>query len=259
MPQPGNPLDWDRYAYVRNSPVNYTDPSGNRPCDGNGDYEECNSITPEDYNELLYYQYRWNVIGHWTMKNVELLIDSAIVIENSISGMTNGNGRGWMLQNLSGVNVVYNNTSVFYLWILDKFRGGKYPTPGFAPTIGNNQTIYLNRNGINSETIIHELGHIADNLSKKPSVCSSTWCGGGASDDLARYIGVNPRGIRWANNIGNQIPEAYKWESHVKWGYGNTRSVEYFAEAFYWSIIDPSNLPNASIYQWVTNYIKNGN
>ena len=28
IPQPGNPLDWDRYAYVRNSPVNYTDPSG---------------------------------------------------------------------------------------------------------------------------------------------------------------------------------------------------------------------------------------
>ena len=28
IPDPYNPLDWDRYNYVRNSPVNYTDPSG---------------------------------------------------------------------------------------------------------------------------------------------------------------------------------------------------------------------------------------
>jgi len=30
VPQPGNPQDLNRYAYVRNSPLVYTDPSGNR-------------------------------------------------------------------------------------------------------------------------------------------------------------------------------------------------------------------------------------
>jgi hypothetical protein len=28
IPQPGSPQAWDRYSYVNNSPVNYTDPSG---------------------------------------------------------------------------------------------------------------------------------------------------------------------------------------------------------------------------------------
>ncbi len=28
VPNPANPMDWDRYAYVRNNPMNYTDPSG---------------------------------------------------------------------------------------------------------------------------------------------------------------------------------------------------------------------------------------
>ena len=31
IPQPGNPLDWDRYAYVRNDPINGSDPSGHTP------------------------------------------------------------------------------------------------------------------------------------------------------------------------------------------------------------------------------------
>jgi RHS repeat-associated protein len=32
VPDAGNPLDWDRYAYVRNNPAVYTDLSGHKPC-----------------------------------------------------------------------------------------------------------------------------------------------------------------------------------------------------------------------------------
>ncbi|MHC1730424.1 MAG: RHS repeat-associated core domain-containing protein [Bacteroidales bacterium] len=31
VPQPGNPLAWDRYAYSRNSPLRYSDPLGHIP------------------------------------------------------------------------------------------------------------------------------------------------------------------------------------------------------------------------------------
>jgi RHS repeat-associated protein len=36
IPDPGNPLDYDRYAYVRNAPTMYTDPSGHNICDEDG-------------------------------------------------------------------------------------------------------------------------------------------------------------------------------------------------------------------------------
>jgi len=39
VPQPGNPQDFNRYAYVRNSPLNYRDPSGHRLC-RDGDCQE---------------------------------------------------------------------------------------------------------------------------------------------------------------------------------------------------------------------------
>ncbi len=32
IPGPGNPLAWDRYAYVQNNPLIYVDPSGQKPC-----------------------------------------------------------------------------------------------------------------------------------------------------------------------------------------------------------------------------------
>ena len=45
IPQPGNPMAWDRYGYVMNNPVRYTDPSGHWACEDNDETGRCfNSI-----------------------------------------------------------------------------------------------------------------------------------------------------------------------------------------------------------------------
>jgi len=56
IPSPGNPLDWDRYSYVRNNPVKYNDPSGHEACDedgncynGNGTRKAAKTGTPLPY------------------------------------------------------------------------------------------------------------------------------------------------------------------------------------------------------------------
>ncbi len=56
-----NPITgWDRYSYVRNSPVNYTDPSGNRCVDDEGGcdsrvifYQQATQGEPDGINENL--------------------------------------------------------------------------------------------------------------------------------------------------------------------------------------------------------------
>src|SRR5574340_710217 len=76
IPNPGNPMDWDRYAYVRNNPVNYNDPSGNKACDGeNSGGAVCDQVTKNDLNQLLSFQYSWSItnIKKWTTRMIEKL------------------------------------------------------------------------------------------------------------------------------------------------------------------------------------------
>ncbi|PKO11549.1 MAG: hypothetical protein CVU39_28710, partial [Chloroflexi bacterium HGW-Chloroflexi-10] len=42
IPNPANSQDWDRYAYARNNPLKYTDPSGHKPC-GDGEAYNCSN------------------------------------------------------------------------------------------------------------------------------------------------------------------------------------------------------------------------
>lgn len=45
VPNPSNPQSFNRYSYVRNSPMNFTDPSGHREC-LNSDANGCTDIAP---------------------------------------------------------------------------------------------------------------------------------------------------------------------------------------------------------------------
>ena len=45
VPNPANPQDFNRYSYVRNNPVRYTDPSGNIPIDCYNDPSYCSNTT----------------------------------------------------------------------------------------------------------------------------------------------------------------------------------------------------------------------
>jgi RHS repeat-associated protein len=49
VPEPGQPQDFNRYSYVRNSPVNLVDPNGHAPCVD----QECNMlVSPANGNVM---------------------------------------------------------------------------------------------------------------------------------------------------------------------------------------------------------------
>lgn len=52
IPDPYNPLDWNRYAYVRYNPVNNTDPTGHRVCSSKSDCEDY-ALTPSGRDQWI--------------------------------------------------------------------------------------------------------------------------------------------------------------------------------------------------------------
>jgi len=47
VPDPYNPLDWNRYGYARYNPIKYTDPTGHYACQGSDDYGKCIPENPD--------------------------------------------------------------------------------------------------------------------------------------------------------------------------------------------------------------------
>ena len=55
IPQPGNPLAWDRYAYVLNNTLKYIDPSGHTSaCAGPNADPECNTLYTDNWVPIHY-------------------------------------------------------------------------------------------------------------------------------------------------------------------------------------------------------------
>jgi hypothetical protein len=48
VPDPGNPIDWDRYSYARNNPIRYVDSSGHAAVCGSTSEESCEDGIFED-------------------------------------------------------------------------------------------------------------------------------------------------------------------------------------------------------------------
>jgi RHS repeat-associated protein len=53
IPEPGDPLAYDRYAYSNNNPINYSDPTGHMTTNG-CNYEGCSAGQGEEYRDYIY-------------------------------------------------------------------------------------------------------------------------------------------------------------------------------------------------------------
>ncbi len=157
-----NPLSLNVWNYVEANPINRIDPSG-----------FC-SVTDtaclEISHELKVY-YGWHIIGSWQLREVNLFRGAAKQISNYF-GLNGGNGGGRM----RALSPVYlSHASEF--WIEKGYHHVEARSIILIPSISQ-------------VDIIHEFGHIVDNVTGNTRYASIF--GGGPSDDMVRHLGVDP-------------------------------------------------------------------
>ena len=71
IPSPGNPMAWDRYAYVLNNPLRLVDPSGHYYCEGSLDCEHniYHTYTGDQLLDEVFSDYGVTLTGGWTSHN----------------------------------------------------------------------------------------------------------------------------------------------------------------------------------------------
>ena len=95
VPDPYNPLDWNRYTYARFNPVKYTDPSGHFACGDGIDDPRCDQFDPPTItspiegtptNPILYLLSQENVITEWVYENIPTVVGNHVGV-NGQAGM----------------------------------------------------------------------------------------------------------------------------------------------------------------------------
>jgi hypothetical protein len=152
MPAPRIPADWNRYAYVRNNPINYTDPSGY--CTG-----DPNDLSNPDIA-------CWQKIDfiEATYSNIDIVPDNWQT--NELEAVEKG---------LTGMTDVFGSRDVFYFvfdrtitlkragWWANLFAGDKQSqgVPRTA-TITFYDRAFSTNDDIGTVVVIHEFGHFLD-------------------------------------------------------------------------------------------------
>jgi hypothetical protein len=163
IPDPYNPKDWDRYAYVRNSPINHNDPSGHAGCDEDGNCYDSQGWHRAANAPKLSLEDTWkktiqgkfgitmaNGDKSWDADNLQLMFESLSFINNNI---LNGHvismvgGATFTLSEHVGNDGLYNGAT---------HHLKTEPTGIDFYTIGTQ--------ALRQQNIFHEFGHLLDNV-----------------------------------------------------------------------------------------------
>jgi RHS repeat-associated protein len=256
VPQPGNPMAWDRFAYTLNNPVNFTDPSGNKACDGeNSGSNVCDQISKEDLLRLMKLLYGWRAYGKFTIFELDSIVNAGERIADYITTLTGGWGQGWVRSHLGN--------AYFHRGGLPTISANALEATAFVLPISD---VIIGNHGFNSSDIIHELGHVLDN---NEAGGLATFFGGGPADEMVKAMGGNPSGcfprFKCADFETGVLPRFHdkKWyrdniagnDTWSEKAYANTGVSEDFAETFTWTILSIDVVPSARSV-WMTNYMQ---
>jgi len=139
IPDPSNPLDFDRYSYVRNNPVNYTDPTGHIT---QKEAKKAKRILVRLENWGVGIMVDWGIKGSsweeglWTLDELNTVLQGVLDLGQAMGG------QDAFKNNLGGVTIEQKEMR-------------------HAGT-GDAHHVTLNANGFDTWTVVHELAHAWD-------------------------------------------------------------------------------------------------
>ncbi len=185
VPNPGDPQSLNRYAYVRNNPVRYTDPSGHAICVT----DDCVVRVHPVSEKPIGMRQKWGIImrGKWEKDKAWMVYEGLRTISERVGKHLRQrnislSGDEWIRKNIGGTTFerwpnskpfVYDDEvnyiefpvhpaiTLFNLVYQGKFTG---PTGFSAPQLGNlfpSTEIHF-FDAMDESTPVHEIGHIVD-------------------------------------------------------------------------------------------------
>ncbi len=152
IPDPSNPQDWDRYSYVRNSPINYNDPNGHGPVvQQNG--QSAAQIIESDYFALAF-------LGIIVVQDQYLPFSIAEIqaFEGAAKDTANKLSETVGMSPIDAFRSVYNGGFSIKRCQKDQCSGFGWVTDA--------NTLYIRKVYTNPEVakrhIVHEFGHLLD-------------------------------------------------------------------------------------------------
>jgi RHS repeat-associated protein len=220
IPQPGNPLGWDRFAYTRNNPVRYTDPSGHDVCDEEGNcyttqgwYRASTAArlsTTETWKMMI--RSRFGIlmadgVKNWDARNLRLMYRSLGNIDTALNGRTTTliGGATFKLMNQNPSEGQYHGITHLDGSGIDLFT--------------------LDDDAIRQMNIYHEVGHLLDNVPGLKNVFTN------AVKDAGKLSWVSDDFVSEEALISDHVPNLYYPDTDAIQAY-NPGPSEVWADAF---------------------------
>jgi RHS repeat-associated protein len=183
VPEPGNPQSLNRFGFVLNNPLRYTDPTGHRECDEAGCNDVGNQWAPPNWREIL--QKFGVTFDNWDAKVLDKALYGIFRAVLEIGMRFSETLGGTAAEAFKGV---YGNVTMEWC---DNCVSGMGWADGDHHIFFDN--MYSSTAGV-SRVVTHEMGHIFDRMvcaANQGGTCTYIWAATGtARSDLKGRLGT---------------------------------------------------------------------
>ncbi|GIK58710.1 MAG: hypothetical protein BroJett015_43730 [Chloroflexota bacterium] len=166
IPNPANPQSYNRYAYVENRPLNFSDPTGHREEDC--DYNVCNlpSSSPPQLDPLVDFDSEGDEA--WTDDEKSTIESAALDVAGALARTYNRDQRDlWKIGLIDAYRPVTARQAFLSVYggpVTFIRKSSECAEDCFGRTISAQEIwVYSNATSVSDRFIVHELGHAFEN------------------------------------------------------------------------------------------------